>query len=132
LRRNASAPDEGHGGGQTKKTGVGVHRHSALGAAAGAAPAGFFGSTRTNVVAVHSAGNGIAGATVLRLDVNAAHVDDSRELADTLEEAAEVVIRPLDLQANGPLRVQLPRRNRLRREAANCEIGLRGHPLDPP
>ena len=74
------------------------------------------GSTRTNVVAVQSAliDRGPRRSFVSGLDVDARHVDDARKFADPLEERPEVVIRAIELQADRPLRIHLPRRDRLR------------------
>ena len=68
---------------------------------------------------------------VLRVDRDRADVDDARELADPLEERPEVVIRALELQPDRPLGVQLTRRDGLRREPEDGQVGLRGHRPEP-
>ena len=56
-------------------------------------------SSSTNVVATHSATMVRFGSTgCFALDRDLADVDDARELADPIEERAEVVVRPLRLQ----------------------------------
>ena len=46
-----------------------------------------------------------------------------------LEKGAQVVVRPLELQADRPLGVQLARGDRLRSEAENRQVRLRRHRL---
>ena len=95
---------------------------------AGAAPGAAGGvSMRTNVVAVSSALIVGPAAASRPRSVKAVDVDDARELADPLEEVAEVVIRPFELQADRPFHVHLLLRHGVRRESANCEVGLRRH-----
>src|SRR6187200_1000511 len=71
-----------------------------------------------------------AGLHVRRLDMNGAHIDDSGELAHPLQERAEVVIGPFELQTNRPFRVHLPARHRARRESPNRQARLCRHRLN--
>jgi hypothetical protein len=67
-----------------------------------------------------------------RLDVDRAHVDDPRELADAIEEETEVVVGAFRLQPVRNLRVERLLYDRRRSEALNRQIRLRGETVDAP
>ena len=68
---------------------------------------------------------------VLALDVEAADVDDARELADAVEEDRQVVIGAVELERDRPLGVQLLGDDRRRLEALDRQVRLRRHRLHP-
>ena len=89
-------------------------------------PAGRRSWRRTRPRSSRSASGGCCG-----LDGDVADVDDSRKLADAIEEEPEVVVRAFGLQLVRQLRVERFLLRRLRREALNRQVRLRRQPLDP-
>src|SRR5262245_46723642 len=65
----------------------------------------------------------------LALDSHAADVDDSRKLADAVEEQPQVVISAIELQRDRPLGMGLLRHDRRRLEALDLQIRFRGECL---
>ena len=130
--RPASAPAAGVAAGPASATSTVEEQEESHAVFFGAFLAAFFGwaagaappaSSSTNVVAVQvtpiGAGGGPSGPAG---NGEAADVDDSRELADAIEEQPEVVIRALELEADRPLGVQLAGGDRLRLEAADRQV----------
>ena len=94
----------------------------------GLAGAGLSSSTKvvaTQVAVMVAFGSGLS----LPLHVEAADVDDARELADAVEEDRQVVIRALELERDRPLGVQLLGDDRRRLEALDRQVRLRRHRL---
>jgi hypothetical protein len=75
--------------------------------------------------------DGLARNVVQALDVHVLDVDDAGEPAHAIEEQGQVVVRPLDLDVDRPLRIELLLHEFARRELLQREVALPRQRLDP-